>query len=520
MRRMHDVRSLLLLAVVVALPGCCGHRPSHRPLAVLFATRPIRPTVRLMQPIPRHSTAAAEQPVPEPIVQKQPNPIDQSPVYSPSEIDLPPVVEQLPPAESAETVLPPAVAEVPVNPPDVDVESVLREPIIVETEGPPPTVPMDVAESSEDKLPTRVAPETEAVIDVTEVPSIADIPEVKELPFGATSTESSSVLPEPEPMNVAPDSDQETSSDKFDLPASDLPEPSRGNKSGIQSDFDLPGSLDDSEKRNVGVNETDSTAAEEGLLEFPAFDLPDSTSTDSGSHPESGVKLQSAPTKNRSGIHHGTMMLWKSGYGPRRIDGPEGQLPGIELKRSGKAHIDDEGRLQVSEGAYVVEGLDVELLELAKDSSELTVELVFSPAHMKPKALALIASFSSSHESRNFSLGQQGSDLVFQLRTSDTGMNGLEPPLKIAKLPQEIPVHIVVSYRSGRLICLVNGVEMFKSSDFTGDFSNWEPHNLIMGDEWNHDADWNGSIEQIQIQTRALNRARARTLFKVWSESR
>lgn len=452
MRRLHDVRLLLLFIAAFALPGCGSDRPFHRPLAGVISGRPSRPTVRLLQPVPIHRPSAplvGQEPL-QATVDEQPVRTydDEIPVYERSGIEPLPAVEQTSPRTEPE-----------------------------------PDLPIEV----DDSLSTNEVPGVNPVIRV---------PGIEEPAIGETQT----------PSPRAPIVDVIRAEEG--LPPFELPESNRRRVPRTPSGIDLP----DSSQVIDGDVGTEN--------DFPAFPLLDAASNDSGPTDFTEFGSRSESSLSAEEIEHGTMMLWKSGFGPRRVDGSDGQLLGVELKRSGKAHIDDEGRLQVSQGAYVVDGLDFDLLELAKSSGELTVELVFSPAHMKQQAPALITSFSSSHDSRNFSIGQQGANLVFQVRTSETGENGFEPPVKLARLPQHIPVHVVVSYRSGRLLCLVNGVEVHRSTHITGGFSNWEPQNLIVGDEWNHDANWNGSVEQIQIQTRALNQAQARRLFNVWSEAR
>ena len=43
------------------------------------------------------------------------------------------------------------------------------------------------------------------------------------------------------------------------------------------------------------------------------------------------------------------------------------------------------------------------------------------------------------------------------------------------------------------------------SSAVQGDFSNWTPHHLVLGDEWNGERNWSGTLEGVAVFSRALN---------------
>ena len=67
------------------------------------------------------------------------------------------------------------------------------------------------------------------------------------------------------------------------------------------------------------------------------------------------------------------------------------------------------------------------------------------------------------------------------------------------------PQHVAVTYRPGEMVGYLNGNEVYRHGDVKGDFSNWSPHHLLLGDEWNGARDWGGALEGVAIFSRALS---------------
>jgi hypothetical protein len=66
------------------------------------------------------------------------------------------------------------------------------------------------------------------------------------------------------------------------------------------------------------------------------------------------------------------------------------------------------------------------------------------------------------------------------------------------------PTHVIVTYADGKLTVYRNGEQAAVINSITGDFSNWDRHTLIFGDEANGGRNWNGTIEGIAIYDRPL----------------
>lgn len=192
---------------------------------------------------------------------------------------------------------------------------------------------------------------------------------------------------------------------------------------------------------------------------------------------------------------------------------------GASMEHRGKAKIDQHGIMQLSGGAFLPKGLNAKLLETCSRSDELSIEVTMITNGKNQKGPARIVSFSKGANERNFTLGQEDDNLVLRLRTERNDKNGTNPQITLAKITPGEPMHVVVSYRAGQLLCCVNGKPVKKTGELQGDFHNWTPMALILGDEANGGRDWQGSIERLAIRSRFLDIDEARQLFELTQQS-
>ncbi|MFP6762287.1 MAG: hypothetical protein VB858_01675, partial [Planctomycetaceae bacterium] len=114
-----------------------------------------------------------------------------------------------------------------------------------------------------------------------------------------------------------------------------------------------------------------------------------------------------------------------------------------QLKQRGKSRITTSGVMQVARGSYLPQGINARLLEECSQSNELSLEITLMTDRKKQRGPARIVSFSTDTNSRNFTLGQDGEDLILRLRTRRNNANGTNPEIKLAKIATGQPMHIV-----------------------------------------------------------------------------
>lgn len=186
----------------------------------------------------------------------------------------------------------------------------------------------------------------------------------------------------------------------------------------------------------------------------------------------------------------------------------DSQLPvPIRFKTREKARFATNGAMQFDGGAFLLSDFGPRLTASARHNNQLSIEVVLTSSRSKQTGPARIVSFSSDGYSRNFTIGQEGDELIFRLRTTRTGTNGMNPETKLGRLPASKKTHLVVSYRPGQLDCWIDGKKVVSTDRVQGDFSNWDPkHHLLLGDEWDGGSTrkWQGQIDRLAIYTRAM----------------
>jgi hypothetical protein len=184
--------------------------------------------------------------------------------------------------------------------------------------------------------------------------------------------------------------------------------------------------------------------------------------------------------------------------------GEKVRTPEMELR--GRARTDRHHALVLDGGAAVIdEKAGEELGEQLTASGELTLEAVITTRSGDQSGPARIVSLSKDSGSRNFTLGQQNENLVLRLRTPKTGSNGTRPSAELFAIRPGEATHLVVTYRDGVLTAYRDGEAVTTTRKIRGDFSNWDKHRLIFGDELSGGRNWNGTLEGVAIYSRALS---------------
>lgn len=181
-----------------------------------------------------------------------------------------------------------------------------------------------------------------------------------------------------------------------------------------------------------------------------------------------------------------------------------------ELIQHGNARVDQVGVMELTGGALQTsKRTAADLLHACRESNELTVEAVFKSYNADQRGPTRIVTFSNGTGQRNFTLGQEGRSLVFRLRTSKTDDNGTSHQLNLGDITPGQWHHVVVSYRDGNFVCLLDGRETLQTDNLQGSFKNWSSQHLLFGDEHGGGRDWQGSVERVAIYRCFLERRAA-----------
>jgi hypothetical protein len=173
------------------------------------------------------------------------------------------------------------------------------------------------------------------------------------------------------------------------------------------------------------------------------------------------------------------------------------------------------GPLQLDGGYFDSTEAGNDLLALLKGSNELTVEIVFEPPNVEPtglqNGLAPVLSFAlvaDGKESKgaNFVLGHDAQGFVARLRLGNGNTESAPPrEFRLGDVKAGTQQHFALTYRDGKLLAALDGEPIFESSDAHGNFTNWGPMKLLVGNEHHAGPQWPGNIAAIAIYSRALD---------------
>jgi len=189
--------------------------------------------------------------------------------------------------------------------------------------------------------------------------------------------------------------------------------------------------------------------------------------------------------------------------------------------------IDDETAVQRSEGQLKVRQAArlrsaepaMRITKAVGSTGELTVEAWIQPADTKQDGPARIVSLSSNPSERNFTLGQEGNQFDFRLRTTKTSRNGI-PSLSTPGLVKTKVTHVAYTHSAGGRSCIYVDGEKVAQRNIGGDMSNWdESMRLLLANEQTGDRPWRGTYHLVALYNRALAAEEIEQNFRAGSSS-
>ena len=231
-------------------------------------------------------------------------------------------------------------------------------------------------------------------------------------------------------------------------------------------------------------------------------------------------KLHDAPAPTMAGAWPGNrdaaVFLWETAKSANRYADAAGKDALIcRVTPRGRAKFDAAGRMDVGDGAMLAEGADEALLDACRQSHQLAIEALIAPASGSQSGPARIVSFSTDGYHRNFTIAQEGDELIFRLRTPRTGENGMTPQTTLCRVAAGKAVHLLASYSPGRLCCYLDGKRVIDTDRVQGDLGNWSAQHLLFGDEYQDRRDWRGTLSHVAVHSRVIGGAEAVARYRL-----
>ena len=131
-----------------------------------------------------------------------------------------------------------------------------------------------------------------------------------------------------------------------------------------------------------------------------------------------------------------------------------------DLLWQGESTTQNENQVFISPNRWLQTATPVESLsESIRKTSEFTISTILTTTNTEQTGPARIISLSNDSFRRNFTLGQQASDLVFRVRTPLTGANAADVKLEVPNVFKDAKPHqIVITYSKSSLIIYVDNI--------------------------------------------------------------
>lgn len=148
------------------------------------------------------------------------------------------------------------------------------------------------------------------------------------------------------------------------------------------------------------------------------------------------------------------------------------------------------------------------------DSKSVTVEVWIRAANLKQKGPARIVSFSKDANKRNFTLGQDGSDIELRIRTTKSDLNGLPGIRAAAGTMADDWTHCVATVDQNRTATMYINGNQAANRELAGTLGRWDDSfQLSIGNEITGGRPWLGDLSLVAIYDRALTSSEVRQNF-------
>jgi hypothetical protein len=138
-------------------------------------------------------------------------------------------------------------------------------------------------------------------------------------------------------------------------------------------------------------------------------------------------------------------------------------------------------------------------------SGEMTVETWTNPTDLVQGGPARMVSYSISGLERNFTLGQDGANLVFRIRTPDNGLNGIPEYKSFGALTGGWQ-HVAATFDGSTVRSFVDGAERPETQSLPQGIVGWDSSfRVVLGNEWVDDRQWLGALHRVRIYDRPLD---------------
>jgi ferric-dicitrate binding protein FerR (iron transport regulator) len=207
----------------------------------------------------------------------------------------------------------------------------------------------------------------------------------------------------------------------------------------------------------------------------------------------------------------GLVFLASGDYRPNLVTDPvTGQTRPCRVTPQYEAKLNHDFAMELSGGSFIASPETSETVRVAcQQSGELTMEAIVQTAAARQVGPRRIIAMSSDPDDYQFHLSQVDDRLVFGLKSAIADQPSKLREVTLYQFTDDAPHHVAVTYRDGQTVCYVDGEKQPESSKIAGDFRDWAPQELALGDDAEGGLDWAGTLEGVAVYNRFMSRNEA-----------
>ncbi|MCP3985318.1 MAG: hypothetical protein GY723_13090 [bacterium] len=197
----------------------------------------------------------------------------------------------------------------------------------------------------------------------------------------------------------------------------------------------------------------------------------------------------------------GLVFLFGTGADKNRVRDPRsGREVVYPLASRGRARFDHDQALALAGGAFEAQGAGAAVARTCSDAGAITIEMLIRPGNAREDGFPLIASLEDEEGRWLLQLGQRHDQLRLRMLIEEAA-----PVFSVASVEPLDPIHLVVSYRDGRLVSYRNERKVLDTDRIRGDLSQLGQASLLLfGSDSAGKHDWSGTLEGIAIYCRFM----------------
>ncbi len=166
------------------------------------------------------------------------------------------------------------------------------------------------------------------------------------------------------------------------------------------------------------------------------------------------------------------------------------------------ASVTNSSSLLLAGGSFQSADAGRDIASVLRGAGKFSLEISLAADQSRLVTPGIIMAMLEPGGGKNFSLEQQGAELMLYLRT--TGV-AAEQAVNLGTIEADVPTHLAITYESGNLVWYRNGSFAGSTKEITGDLKNWGDGTLIFGSDLTGMRTWRGVISIAAIYSRNLD---------------